>query len=87
MWDAIRSILVQILSMLTAFWAGKQHAELGQVKNEIKIKEDQVAIATRPRRSSDALLERMCAEAGVPTTAISDTECADNRGIEDVGGS
>lgn len=83
MWQEIKNFLIQIITALAAFWAGEQRAKMEQIENENKIKTDQIAIATRPSLSSDALLERMCREAGVPVSAISDPESADNRGIED----
>jgi hypothetical protein len=84
MWQQIKNFLIQIITAFASYLAGKQQAELEQLKNEIKIKEDQIAIASRPDSTRESLLERMCNESGVSTAFISDTESRDDNGTPKV---
>lgn len=76
-------VILVVALIMASRKAGSQQVELEQAKNESKIKEDQLAYASRPTLSRESLLERMCREYGVPVSAISDPESKDCGGIED----
>lgn len=76
-------VILVVALIMASRKAVSQQMELEQAKNEIKIKEDQLEIASRPTLSRESLLERMCREANMPVSYISDPESRDGGGIED----